>query len=510
MHHQTAVFLKNHSGAKFWGVLPLNPLWGKAVGKLVGPMSLASVRIAAQFLQLSVFVVAARALTVAEFGIFSLVFAIVTGFSVIAEGGLREYTICCDDRNTVRHINGLSLITGAGLAVLMLIGGSLFWYFGLDAAFTSTAVILSLWIFLRPTTVVQTGILTRDGKLSAVSLIQIISEIVSFVVSVAALFGGLGVLALALGKIALQLTELVGSLLATRWYRVAQPNAVEYKPIIAFSRRILVVRLMQFFQMNFSTLIIGTFLAPVAVGLYRAAVRIAGAVQETIREPARFVGWSMLRAARERDGNVDGAQLPAAALRYSQTLFLVAGPVLLTLGLMAEPLISALLGTKWLSAAPIILPLALAACARLLASVIEPLLSIQGRPEIVQRNAAILTAISVVLLCGALPFGVQWVAWAELLAALVSVPLTLYTLQKDGKIPVRALLGSLCPVLLGWIVCAALIIWGQTVGPVSTAPFLVQISVVGALATVGYLMVVAAIFKLFARNGISPLPWRFT
>lgn len=488
----------------------MNPNWGSAAKMLIGPISIASVRVVAQALQFGVFVLAARTLSVAEFGIFSVVFAVVAGFSVLAEGGLREYAICCDNRDSLKYINGLSLFAGGALAVLLLIGSALLWQFGLDVLFASTTALLSLWILLRPTTVVQTGLLTRDGHLSSVSVIQLVSEIAGFAVSVLSLFAGFGILALAFGKVALQFTELGASLATTRWYKVARPEHKELEHILQFSRRILAVRMMQFFQSNFSTIIIGMFLAPVAVGLYRAAVRIAGAANETIREPARFVGWSALRAARERDGNARGQQLPDAALRYTQILFLIAGPILLTLGLMAQPLITVLLGPKWLSAAPIILPLTLAACARLLASVVEPLLSVQGTPEIVQRNAAIITAMGVMSLCAALPFGIIWVAWAEFAAAIVSVPLTAHTLQKHGHIPFRKLLMALCPVLVGWAVCAALILWGNSVGPVNKAPVLAQAFIVGLIATTGYLIVVIGMFRLLQTNGMLSTPWKLS
>ncbi len=59
----------------------------------MGAGGLAFARIAAQAMQFGLFLYAARVLSTADFGVFSLAYTIIVGLTVLAEAGWREWVL---------------------------------------------------------------------------------------------------------------------------------------------------------------------------------------------------------------------------------------------------------------------------------------------------------------------------------------------------------------------------------------------------------------------------------
>lgn len=482
----------------------MNRTWANNARYLAGPAAIAAVRVFAQLQQFAVFLVAARLLSVTEFGIFSLVFAVVVGCAILAEAGWREYAICCEGPEGLRQVNALALASGAALFVPILLAANLLAFTKLDSGFAITSGLLSLWVLLRPLATVQSGLLTRQGKLSQLAIVQAATEIIGFAVSVYALRAGYGILALALGKVAMQVTELLASLYFTKWFQLKWPAKQDRRAILGFSARILTARVAPFFQTNLSTLVIGFFFAPAMVGLYRAAQRIVGAAQEMIREPAKFVGWSSLRTARDRDENGSRQAVIGASLRYLQGLFLVAGPILLTLGIMADPFVALLLGPQWAAVGSIMLPLVLAAAIRLLPSLVEPLVAIIGRPEIAQQTALLTLAVNTSCIAVTIPFGLMAVAWGEVAAATFATPIALYVFRHEAQIGMKDIAAILAPCIGGCLVCSGIFWAAKGFDMLTDRPTLIGLAELIALAGAGYLLFLLMLFR-FSRRVFNPL-----
>lgn len=469
----------------------------KLSGRLSGTAALAAARIAAQVLQFGLFIAAARLLTTSEFGAFSLIFAAVVALTVVAEAGWREYAICCD-RAQLPHVNTLAALSGTALAIAGLAGCLVAWAAGLEGRTLSAAFLLVGWIWLRPVTVVQGGVLTRDGRLHSVALVQFSAELTGFLAGVAALFLGQGLLALAIGKIAMQLVDTCLTAVLARSFAFVRPERTVYRDALRFSRHILGARILTFLQGNYSTLIIGVVHNPAQVGFYRAAVRIVGAAQETVREPARQLLWFSLGAARDADPT--GKATTETALRYCELLCAIAGPLFIALAVFAPHVTVLILGAKWAPAGPIIAILAAAACVRLLASVVEPLLALKGRTDLVQRFVLATSLISAILLTAAVPFGLEAIAWSELASALVAMPIAAMMLRRHAQIGAGTLIRVLAPVLAGWVAClgaALLVHFSHDGGRLS---LMLQLAVMTALVLLCHACVVLLSKRLLRRS----------
>lgn len=424
---------------------------GPATQRALGAGGMALARIAAQVMQFALFLYAARVLSTAEFGVFSLAYAVVVGLTVLAEAGWREWVLCAVAPRQIDEAGGAALLTGALLVLpglgLLALGRRL----GADAALITVGALLLPWVVARPLVSVQLGVLTRAGRLAHIAAVQTLCELAGLAAGVALLAHGVGLAALAWAKLALLGVELAGYTLGARRLGLALPARRGRRAMVRFSWQITAARLLTYLQGNLTTLVIGAAFSPALVGLYRAAARLGGTAQEVIREPARMVGWSWLRAARDQDGTgTRGPRLIAAAHQFLDLAVTLGTGLLVVLALESAAIVRVLLGEKWVGAADLVALLALGMIARLPQAVAEPLFPLLGKAGLTRRLAVQTAAVGLVCFLIALPFGVLTVALADLVAALLMLVPVLICLVVDGGLqPALALRPFALAVLSG-------------------------------------------------------------
>ena len=429
---------------------------GSSRSRIMGAGGLALARIAAQALQFGLFLYAARVLTTADFGVFSLAFAIIVGLSVVAEAGWREWVICAEDAALVDEAGAAALVTGgvialAGLALIGL-GQRLL----LNPGLLMVAALLLPWVVARPLVCVQIGMLTRTGRLTHLAVVQWLAEAAGFVAGIALLHKGAGLAALAWAKLALAAVELGGYTLGVRRLPMARPARAHWIAMTRFSHHILSARLLAYFQGNLTTLVIGTVFAPGLVGIYRAAMRLGGTAQEVIREPARAVGWSWLRAALDQDGGSHGLRFAQAAQQFLDITITLGTALFLLLALESGAIVRLMLGARWGDAAPVLLLLALALIVRLPQVLAEPLFPLVGKPWLTRRLALMIGGIALVCFLVALRFGLVMVALGELVAALVTLGPLLWLLARHGGLRAMAMIRVISLALIASLATVAL------------------------------------------------------
>ncbi len=418
----------------------------RSATRAMGAGGLALARIAAQAMQFALFLYAARVLSTADFGVFSLAYAVIVGLTVLAEAGWREWVLCAVTPRQIDEAGGAALVTGALIVIvglgLLALGARL----AISPALIMVAALLLPWIVARPLVSVQMGVLTRTGRLTHIAVVQWLCEVAGLATGIALLHQGAGLAALAWAKLALLGVELAGYTLGVRRLGLAQPKRAALREMVRFSLHITAARVLTYLQGNLTTLVIGAAFSPALVGLYRAAMRLGGTAQEVIREPARMVGWSWLRTALDQDRaawarapdphrphNAMPPRLAAAAHQFLDLAVTVGAALLVVLALESAGIVRLLLGGKWTGAAGLVTLLSLGMIARLPQALAEPLFPLLGKAWLTRRLALLTAGIGLACFLIALPFGVLMVALADMVAALLMLaPLLFYLVAEGG------------------------------------------------------------------------------
>ncbi len=390
-------------------------------------------KVVSQLVQLLIFLVAARVLESAEFGLYAFSSAIVVMLVVISEGGWGEFVMKaeCTDLE-LDQIGTLSIVAGVLVTIVGLLAAAIAWLLFGRQHEALLLVLFSCWFLPSSLYAVYDGLLVARGLLRKQAAIRIASEIAGLCVTMLGLWLGWNVFSLAAGRLISQLVCLAGSAAVLAWRPKLHLTWPFAREVLEFSSHILSNRLILFLRSYSGTLAIGSFLGLAEAGYYRVAERIVAAFSELIGEPARMLAWTLFRRAAIVIG-VDGRQVrdagPSATI-FMTVLMAISTPIYLGLSLISSELIDIVLGEKWAPAAILVAILSLKQILLMPGYVTEALLSlsdnIRRMPPTLLLNAVV--SVSLILLLA--PFGVVAAAWGQCLASLISF-LTSMHLQKN-------------------------------------------------------------------------------
>lgn len=426
---------------------------GKAIS---GGAFTALERIISQASQLIIFVAAARILTPAEFGTFALVSACAILLLRLAEAGWAPYIMSWHgDDQVPRQVLLIALLSGFAMTLLGVLAGLLLPLFGLSGEISQLVILFSVWVTLATTSSAQKGLMIWRDRLKLSAVAESLGEIAGVAVALGALFSGLGVLSLALGRLAFQSTHLAISFAVTRMAPKTGMTRDDLRKLLVFSGHFLSSRMIINLRLYMATFIIGGFLGPAAVGYYRAAERLVGAMAEIVSVPGEVLAWSLFRDTRDTrpEGTEPTSGFQDQANIYYRVLFAVALPLFIWLALLGDDLISGLLGEEWLPALPVVAILVLARAIMLPGLATEPVLSLAGEVRRLPPFTLVFFVLTIALTLASAPFGLFAIAWAQVAVSVVIFGATIWLLRQYAGIDLwRVLRRShrlLVPLALG-------------------------------------------------------------
>lgn len=484
-------------------------------------------KVAMQASQLATFIIAARVLTSAEFGLFSYVAALVALLVVAAEGGWREFVMKTtheDDR--VDQIATVAMLAGC-VASMIGLGGAAALAFQLGMTAEALLVLLfSLWVLITPFGSVLEGVLIAEARLKELSVIRILAEVGATLIAIYGLVQGWNIYALALGKLVSQLVVTGLLLMRLNWRPRIRIKASFFREAFEFSKHITANRVLVLFRSYSGTLVVGSVLGLADAGYYRAAERIVSAFTDLVGEPARQIAWSTLRRVAIATGEpkpATSAQTDAGtevrteartqALGRKATGFLillmvVSTPIYIGLALMSGTLVNVVLGDSWAPAAILVSLLSLKQILLVPGYVTEPLLSLAGAIRKVPAAILLNSIVSIGLIVVMAPLGVTAAAAGQMLAAIFSILVSGWLQSRYSAVRWQSVIwGSLLPLCGAGAMVVTVVTLGQA-GPDSVQAGL-GVNLAQALAgALAYTLTLAVIYMISCKlRPQKPTDW---
>ncbi|QEE45373.1 oligosaccharide flippase family protein [Rhizobium sp. WL3] len=428
-------------------------------------------KVVVQVSQLATFIVAARVLNSAEFGLFSYTAALVTLLVVLAEGGWREFVLkTTHEDGRVDQIATVALIGGMAATAVGLSAAAI-----LDIQFDLKAeawlvVIFSLWLLPTPFSSVCEGMLIADARLKELSIIRIAAESCAMIVAIYGLLHGWNIYALAAGKLVSQVFGMVSSLAVLKWLPVLKIRVVFVRELFEFSKHITYNRALVLIRSYSGTLVVGSVLGLADAGYYRAAERMVSAFSDIVAEPARQIAWSSFRKVAMTDsGAASGAKGASPALgrkatRFVILLMVISAPIYLGLALMSGTLVHIVLGAGWAPAAILVSLLSIKQILLVPGYVTEPLLALGNSIRKVPAAILVNSLVAVGLILVFSPLGVVAAAAGQLIAAIFSFLVSAWLQSRYGAVQWRSVLRGCVLPLLGAVAMAGAVVLLGAVG----------------------------------------------
>lgn len=374
------------------------------------------------------FLVLARVLAPADYGLLSYAY-VFTGFiALFAELGFGAALVQRPvlSRKDVATAFTASFVAYTGVGVLTLLLAPLL------ASLTGTPDLrwvlsaLSVQFLLGSFQGIQYSLLERTYRFRSRARISAVASAIGLGSAIGAALLGAGVYALVTQVIVHQLVFLGMGAHALRWRPRFGWDRTAFREMAGFGSNVLGLNVLTYANGSTDKFIVGTILGPVPLGLYFVGQRLSSFVLEL--GTSVVADMSLTTFSRIQD---DLPRLRRAYIRMSGIVFTISAPALILLSVSAPLSVPLLLGEQWRATVPLAQAFALLALFSSLASFDRGLLLAAGRGRAALLVAVFVVAVNCVVAVVFSPRGLVPLAVALTVAAAAVLPIRLWNLHRS-------------------------------------------------------------------------------
>ncbi|MDC8786164.1 lipopolysaccharide biosynthesis protein [Roseateles koreensis] len=383
--------------------------------------------------------VLARLLTPAEIGVFSVTMVLLIFVNTVRDLNAGQYLV--QEKNlTVDHIRSvwaLQLGLGLGLALLVLLAAYPVAWFYKEPRMRDIMIVVAFNYAVNPFGSLTNAWLVREMRFQSLAVMRFISSLIGAAISIGLAWQGWGPISLALGSLA---TTLVNAVLAT-FYRPRSfpwlPGTTHIRSILGFGSKVTGSSFISNLASNSPELLLGKLQDLTAVGHFS---RANGLVQMFYRLFSDAVGTVCMPwfAKQSREGG----SLSDPFLKATSYMTVLGWPFCVGLACLAYPVTELLYGDQWRDSVGMTRILALATAFSVPAVLCRTALLSSGHVDRVMRVTVQSAVPTTLLVLAGAHFGLIYVGWALVLAAILSTGLWLQAVHALLEFRLHALMSS--------------------------------------------------------------------
>ncbi len=207
---------------------------------------------------------------------------------------------------------------------------------------------LSLSFWFTSCGIVPNAVLQREMRFKSIASADLSAGVVSYVVALSFAYSGFGVWSLVFANLASSLTATTLYWLACSWRPTRVFDRAEVRSVMGFSLHLSGFGAVNYFSRNADNITVGKMLGQAQLGNYQMAYNL---MLQPLQNISSVLGQVTLPAFAKIQR--DDARFAQAYTRTCMLIALITFPVMAGMGVLADPLIRAVLGAKWVGAIPI-------------------------------------------------------------------------------------------------------------------------------------------------------------
>lgn len=387
-------------------------------------------------IQMASLALLARLLLPSDYGVISMVTALVGLATLIGDFGLSLATIqakrlTAGQRNNLFWINAsLGVLVGV---VVFLLGWPIAGFFGRPELVHVTQA-FSIVFLLSAVTAQFRAEATRRLRFAWMAATDISAQFLALLVGVAAALGGFGYWALVLQQLTAAVVTLVMLIIASGWLPGLPRRGEPMSALLKFGGNTFGVQLINYVSGNIDNVLIGRFWGASSLGFYDRAYQLFRLPLAQVAGPMTRVALPVLSRLQEHEAYDRYLQRAQLVLTY------VMGGVFFIALVLAEPIIAIMLGPGWDQSVVLFRILALGGVFQTLGHAYYWAFLSKGKTGVQLRFSIIGRSIMVALICVGVIWGPVGVAIATVVGLFVNwLLLTIFAVPKTG-IDLRGLL----------------------------------------------------------------------
>ena len=411
-------------------------------------------------------IVVARILSPADYGLLAMGAVLLAFIALLSESGIGATIVTVREitGEQIAQINGGAVLLGvASFAAACLVAFPVGWFYH-SAALPPVIIAMSLTLVISSFRVVPGALLQRDLRFPRIAVLDAAQGLLQALTTVA--FAMLG-----FRYWSLVLSALIGAAVGTaatvisRPYRIKRPRWKTLRPVLPFTRNVLVARLFWYTYQNSDFIVAGKWLGSQALGAYSYAWTLASMPVDKISALVGSVTPPIFAAVQN-----DIPALRRYFLTVTEGLAVFAFPITLGLALVAPELVPVVFGDRWLFMIPPLQVLAAYATIRTITPTVSQVLAVTGDT----RFLMYMTALGALTLPTAFIIGSRWgtigiaTAWTVAHPIAVYFPLNARAFRRL-ELRIKDYVRALWPAVSGCLVMILAVAVARSMVPAATA-----------------------------------------
>jgi O-antigen/teichoic acid export membrane protein len=397
--------------------------------------------------------VLSRLLTPTEFGTYAVVNAITAVIAAsFQEFGGANYLIQKQElsRSDVRTAFTVTLGLSALVGVLLFTSAGALSRFFAQNSLTNAIEVSTLNFLVTPISGTMSALLRRDLDFGKLTVANLAGSLVGSVTSIALAMAHFSYLAPIWGTV---VSNIMLTIMLLRWHRdlgIFRPSLLKYRDVVGFGLYSSGVSIINVFYNLAPQLFLARILDFSSVGLYSRAINLTQVFDRLVTQVLNPVIMPAIAAQRNA-----GTDLKAVYLDAIRLLSAIQWPFLISIAIMAQPIILIWLGPSWLEIVPLVRILCIANLALFAACLSYPVFVAVGRVRDALLTSLLSLPPSLLVIFLASFFGVKSVAAAALLTLPFQAAVVLYFIGRRLDFGLAEFLGALCKSATVTVVVAA-------------------------------------------------------
>jgi len=364
-------------------------------------------------------VILARLLMPADFGIIGMVAVFIAVSQSIADCGFTNALIREPDANQVDYstVFYFNLLMSVLMYVIVFASAEIISEFFRENRLVSILRVLATTLIINSFGAIHRTMLIKKVDFKRQAVINMCATILSGVTAVICALKGYGVWSLVFQRISIQGFQALGLYLTNRWLPSFVFSIHSFKHFFAFGWKLLLSGLINTLYINLDYVIIGRYFSAIILGYYTNAQKLQNVASQALTGAVQKVSYPILSQMQH-----DGQGMKQGYRKIIKSTVFFNFPVMIGLATIAEPLLTLVLGEKWVPAISYFQILCFAGILFPIHAINLNVLKVNGRSDLFLRIEIIkkvfgLTLIGLVLL---LKLGIMGLLWVSVMNSIIA------------------------------------------------------------------------------------------
>lgn len=422
-------------------------------------------------------IVLARLLSPEDFGLVAMVMVFFEFSSVFVESGfstalIREKEISEVDKSTTFIFNFISALFFYG--ILFVSAPAIAAFFNQEILVWIVRI-MGLNLIFNAFSIIQRTSLIQQVHFKTQTKIRFFTTTLSGLLAIVLAYQGWGVWSLVVRFVIMDLLDSVLLWAMNRWRPSAGFSKTSFKKLFGFGSKILAAAVLDKFYTHIYKLLIGKFFTAATLGFYTQANNFTNMVINTLFRTIHNVTYPVLSKLQD-----DTEKLKAGYRKILKLSSFVIIPALVTLGVLAEPVLIALVGEKWLPSAPMLQLLCLSGLTYHFSTINLNMLLVLGRSDLGLKLEVIKKVNITIAIITGIQFGIYGLIIGEVITSYLNLLINAYYSDKFLHYSIREQFKDIFPTISFSAITAAILFFVKDLPAMPGLPHIILFFAAGS------------------------------